>query len=651
MAESTNIVLGTAGHIDHGKTALVRALTGIDTDRLPQEKARGITIDLGFARLQLGERQVSIVDVPGHERFIRNMLAGATAIDLALLVIAADDSIMPQTREHLEILRLLGVTSGLIALTKCDLVDPAWLELVEAEVRDLVADTFLHDKPIIRTVAPQNRGIPELRQAIEDCCDAFAPRDDLGFFRMSIDRVFAREGHGTVVTGTIASGRVSVGDELEAWPDGAAVRVRGIQRHDQKHETLARGARAALNLAGVHHSQLARGFELATPGFLTTTPRLTVRVRANNPSAPLRNRQRYRLHIGTAEHTCRLILPDLPDADPAASRIGQLIVAQPVSAVFGQPFVLRQESPPATLGGGVVVEPTARRLRRRDFAALPDSDSRDLLSPPQRLEAALVRARLTPQSDAALARETGLAPPDIAKAQSDLLQTRLLVELPVASRRTMLLPVAYVASLEDRILRILAKRHAAKPRASVIRRQDVTSVLADLDSDALVAALLDRLRQSGRIAATESHLALKGHSPTLSQAEARTKNKLLDLLRAGGFSPPTRDELISSTRASSAVVDDLLALLEDEAQAVKISNELWLGTAHAAELERITVERLTKNPTTGVTMAELRDLLATTRKYAVPIGEYLDRAGITRREGDQRFLNNPPTKPHETAHE
>ncbi len=297
-----DFVLGTAGHIDHGKTALVRALTGVDTDRLPAEKQRGITIDLGFASLEVGPYRLALVDVPGHERFIRNMLAGAAGLDLAMLIVAADDSVMPQTREHMEILRLLGLSGGLVVLSKCDLVEPSWIDLVEEDVRSLVRGTFLEDATIVRTSATTGLGLEELKRALEALCDSVEPGHDTGVFRMAIDRSFTVAGHGTVVTGTIASGSVNVGDELEWLPAGRPVRVRGLHRHDRPVEQVGRGSRAAINLVGVHHTEIVRGQELAAPGYLEPTRILSVEVVGSPGSIrPLRHRGRYKLHIGTAE--------------------------------------------------------------------------------------------------------------------------------------------------------------------------------------------------------------------------------------------------------------------------------------------------------------------------------------------------------------
>src|SRR5215470_17197957 len=297
-----DLILGTAGHIDHGKTSLVKALTGIDCDRLPEEKARGITIDIGFATLDLGDFRLGIVDVPGHERFIKNMLAGATGIDLAVLVVAADDSVMPQTREHLEILRLLGLRHGLVALTKCDLVDETTREVVELEIRELVKGSFLENAPILRTSAHTGEGIPQLKAAIAEACTKVEERGGAEWFRMAIDRSFIVQGHGTVVTGSVTSGRLRVGDEVEWQPRGERVRVRSLQNHDQPVEEVHRGQRAAVNLAGVRHEDVVRGQEVASPGYLEPARVMTVRLHClAEMRRPIKHRMPVRFHLGTAE--------------------------------------------------------------------------------------------------------------------------------------------------------------------------------------------------------------------------------------------------------------------------------------------------------------------------------------------------------------
>jgi selenocysteine-specific elongation factor len=640
------LVVGTAGHIDHGKTALVRALTGVDTDRLPAEKQRGITIDLGFAALPLGSHRLALVDVPGHERFVRNMLAGASGLDLAMLVVAADDSVMPQTREHLEILRLLELAGGLIVLTKCDLAELSWLSLVEEEVRALVRGTFLENAAMVRTSAVTGSGIDELKVELLRLCESVTVRQDSGLFRMAIDRAFTVAGHGTVVTGTVASGSVRPADDLEWQPAGRAVRVRGLHRHDQAVDLLTRGSRGAVNLVGVHHGELSRGEELAAPGYLHATRILSVEVASSRDAiCPLRHRGRYRLHLGTSDVAATLALLEGNDLAPGARQLGQFFLARPVVAVYGQPCVVRQESPPATLGGGRVLQPQGSRIRRRDRAAVARLNRLRSTDPIERLAAALAFLGLRPWSERRLSAQTGLSIDQVVPTLDQLTATGALVDVPIGPRRSTRILAEFVADLEDRVLRALARLHAARPRLSSIPRTHVSAELPDLGSEALVSGIVDRLRSRGDVIVDSRTVSLKGHEPRLSQGERRLKSEILESIREGGTSPPETSDLASSAGARASVVPDLLALLRDEQKLVEISSSLYLEFDVAAELRRRVVERLSSGTT--MTMADLRDLLGTTRKYAVPIGEYLDRIGLTRREGDVRKLGQ--VEPQEPA--
>jgi selenocysteine-specific elongation factor len=638
-----DFVIGTAGHIDHGKTALVRALTGVDTDRLPAEKQRGITIDLGFASFQVGANRLAMIDVPGHERFIRNMLAGASGLDLAMLIVAADDSIMPQTREHLEILRLLQLSGGLMVVTKCDLAEPAWLEMVEDDIRSLIQGSFLEGTAIIRTSATTGQGIEDLRRALDSLCSRTRPADDVGIFRMAIDRAFTMAGHGTVVTGTVVSGSVAVGDELDWHPAGKTVRVRGLQRHDRPVERIHRGSRAAINLVGVNHAEIRRGDVLAAPGYLEPSRVLSIEVVQSPGSAPaLRHRGRYKFHIGTAEVSGVLSLLQPDEPAPGMPRLAQVLLTEAVAAVHGQPFVLRAESPPATLGGGRVLQPMARRYRRRDQTTIARVERLRTPEPLDRVRGALSFVGMTPWTERRLSALVGL-PPDQVQAVLDVLaRSGALVELPIGPRRTVRVLADYAADLEDRVLRAVERLHAARPRQSAIPRVHLAAELPDLSSDALVTGIVERLKRQGRIVAESRAVALPGHQAKLSHGERRLKQELADAIRAGGVSPPDASELAASAGARAAVVPDLLALLRDEHSIAEISSELYIDAEADAELRRKVRDRLRDGST--MTMAELRDLLGTTRKYAVPIGEYLDRIGLTRREGDLRLLGDaaPP---------
>jgi selenocysteine-specific elongation factor len=634
-----DLVLGTAGHIDHGKTALVRALTGVDTDRLPAEKQRGITIDLGFASLEVGTYRLAVIDVPGHERFIRNMLAGASGLDLAMLIVAADDSVMPQTREHLEILRLLGLAGGLVVLTKCDLAEPSWIGLVEDEIRELVRGSFLEGAVIVRTSAATGQGIDDLKRELERLCERVDVRQDPGLFRMAIDRSFTVAGHGTVVTGTVASGSVAVGEDLQWQPAGKLVRVRGLHRHDRAVERIGRGSRGAINLVGVHHGEIGRGHELAAPGYLQATRVLSVEIMGADraPRTP-RHRGRYRVHLGTSEVSATLALLESNELAPGARQLAQLFLAEPVVAVYGQPLVLREESPPATLGGGRVLQPLARRLRRRDRVSLERLGRLRSSDPVERLAAALTFLGLSSWTERGLCALTGLPLDQIPAALDRLTASGALVEVPVGPRRSVRILAEFVADLEDRVLRALGRLHAARPRLSAVPRTHLAAELPDLGSDALIGGIVERLKAQGKVIVEARTVAAKGYEPKLSQGERRLKAELLETIRKGGMSPPESSELAASAGARAAVVPDLLALLRDEQKLVEISPALFLDFDVEAELRRRVEGRLSGGAT--MTMADLRDLLGTTRKYAVPIGEYLDRIGLTRREGDVRRLGH-----------
>ncbi len=648
MAPIRDLVLGTAGHIDHGKTALVHALTGVDTDRLPAEKERGITIDLGFAALELGELRLALIDVPGHERFVRNMLAGASGIDLAMLVVAADDSVMPQTREHLEILKLLGLKGGLIALTKCDLADESWLDLVEDDVRALVRGSFLEAAPIVRTAAISGRGIDELKQALKTLGDNAPIAADAGLFRMAVDRSFSVQGHGTVVTGTVASGSLTVGDELVLWPLDRPVRVRGMQRHDRPVEAISRGMRAAINLGGIRHTEIVRGYVLATPGYLTPTRIVTIEIQASlEAPRPLRHRARYRLHIGSAEVAASLSLFDRRELAPGEATLGQLHLAEPIVTVYGEPFVLREESPPATLGGGRILQPSVRRIRRRDSATIDRVRRLQDPDPVVKAVAALAFYAFHPWTEATLARDSGIPLANIPSILSYIDQNNLLVELPTGPRRASRVLAEVVADLEDRTIRAIARLHASKPRHSTIPRSQVAAALADLQSDSLVAGLIDRLDKQKRVVATPRSVALVGHTPKLSQGERKLMDEIVELYHRAGFNPPELEALAERAGPRSNVVPELIAILVEEERLVSIGGSLYLDEEIARELVQRVTDRLSQGGT--ITMSELRDLLGTTRKFAVPIGEYLDRIGVTKREGDARGLARPREKTAENA--
>ena len=637
-----DLILGTAGHIDHGKTSLVKALTGVDTDRLPEEKQRGITIDLGFAELVLGDFRLGIVDVPGHERFVRNMLAGATGIDLALLVVAADDSVKPQTREHLEILRLLKLEAGVIALTKCDLPDPGWIDLVEAEVRELVSDTFLRTAPIVRTSVTTGAGLPELKEALNAAATQAARSARIerlnAPFRLAIDRSFTIAGHGTVVTGSVASGRVKIGDALIVDPGDVEVRVRGLQSHDRPCEEVHRGQRAAINLAGIHHGDIHRGQELASPGYLAPSRVLTAEITlaATAPRA-LKNRTRVRVHLGTAELIASLVLLDGERLEPGQRAMAQLFLAEPAVCTWGQPLVLRSESPVMTIGGGSVLDPTARRLPRHDadvlrrLGELTDADAT------RRAAAALSFIGLADWRASDLSRAAGVDHP--AETINQLIERGELVELVASATRKWWVERRWLDGLFRRIEAILDEQHTEFPLRMMLERSRLVHRLEYLGPEAVITAVLAAMSRAGRLRESERGVALPGRGPQLSKNEHKLLADIVEKYRSAGYEPPTVDEIRAGATKNQQSVDQLVALAVAEGQLIDIGGGFLLHAEVEQRLRETLREQMAEGA--GRTVSQLRELLGTTRKYAVPLCEYLDRSGFTRREGDLRYLAKP----------
>jgi selenocysteine-specific elongation factor len=666
-----DLILGTAGHIDHGKTSLVKALTGIDCDRLPEEKARGITIDIGFAHLDLGDVRLGIVDVPGHERFVKNMLAGVTGIDLALLVVAADDSIMPQTREHLEILKLLGVRRGLIALTKADLVDETTREVVSLEIRELVKGSFLEDAPIVPTSAHTGMGIAGLKAALAGLVEEPNPavglvnRDREGagetfhplphgrgspmssgaggigsYFRLPIDRSFVVQGHGTVVTGSVVSGSAAIGDELE-WHKGDGivelVRVRGLNNHGKPAEEVHRGQRAAINLAGVPHEQVRRGQELARPGYLVPTKVLTVRLFASAETRhPLKHRLPLRLHVGTAEVMATVSLLDCDALSPGEWGLAQLFLTEPVTATWGQPFVLRDSSAEHTLGGGQVVQPTATKVRRRHVEAIEQIERLWADNPETRALAVAWFAGFRGFAPADLVREAGVAPDQVEPLAAKLTAGGALAELALASNRRLLVHAQRVAELEERVLGTLAALHAEHPLMTTHDRQKTLARLEYVGDEQLLQAVADRLLRAKKLVGDARRIARADFKPKLSANQRKLKDKIVEAHVAARFQPPEPKEFVNQAAGNAAALKDIFEVACAEGFLVKVTDEIYLSGEAEAEMRRCVTERLRAGP--GATVAEIRDLLGTTRKFAVPVCEYLDRVGLTKREGDLRVL-------------
>ncbi len=607
-----SFVVGTAGHIDHGKSTLIHALTGIDPDRLEEEKRRGMTIDLGFAHLALPSgRVVGIVDVPGHARFIHNMLAGVHGLDAVLLVVAADEGVMPQTREHLEIVDLLEVRRGLAVLTKADLVDAGWLELVKAEVAEALKDTTLEEAETVAVSGVTGEGLEVLRARLDLLLEDTPARPDLGRARLPVDRVFTMSGFGTVVTGTLVDGPLSVGDELELLPAGRRVRVRGLQRHGRPVERAEPGSRVAANLAGVERDDLRRGDVLARPGALAVTRRADARVRIPGSSRrALRHGERVLLHAGTAEVPARVILLD--EQVPERQAWVQLYLDRPLAAAPGDRFVLRLPSPSLTLAGGAFVDLSPRRHPRYDSAAVASLERRaagDVLQE----ELAKYPRGVTPEA----LLKASLAP----EADLERLQAR-------RAGRWLFAPDAW-ESLRRRAEAVLAGYHRDQPLRPGMPREELQSRLGL--QPAVFGAVLPALAGEGVLAQGDGVVALPGHVVELGASSAPAA-RLLELLAVHPFAPPSVPEAAREAGAGPEVV----RALERGGELVRLSPDV--AFTRAAYEQALAAVRAVVAAEGEVTVARLRDELGASRRPVLALLEHLDARRITRRVGDARVL-------------
>ena len=625
-SESPIRVVGTAGHVDHGKSTLIRALTGIDPDRLREERERGMTIDLGFAWLTLPDGiDVGIVDVPGHQDFIRNMLAGVGGIDAVVLVVALDEGVMPQTREHLAILALLGIERGVVALTKRDLVDEEWAALVRDEVRAALAGTPLADAPLVEVSAAQRRGLDELVAALTRVLGAAPVRRDLARPRLPIDRAFTMPGFGTVVTGTLADGALALGDDVEIAPGGLRGRIRGLQTHRRPIQLARPGSRVAVNVSGVDKSALARGMVLAHPGTLAPTAVVGLRLALlPTASGPLGHDEAVRVHVGTAEAIARITVLDGPAVNPGASGWVQLRLAQPVAVAVGDRLVVRRPSPSETLGGGAIVDLSGERLRRR-AETVDRLERRAVASPADRLLASLD----VPRTASEAGERSGL----------DARERDAAVAAVLGDGRAVALADAIVSreafeALAVRVERTCALAHRRAPLRPGAPREEVRGAvgLAPKRFGALTAALVS----AGRLNERGSALALPGHRPALSpEQEQRWRHAKAALARAP-LQPPSP----ASLESDFGIDRELLVALAERGDLVRIGADAAFLPDAVERFGLAVVEELATSR--SITVARARDLTGSSRKHVLPLLQFLDDHGLTRRVADDRVLIMDP---------
>ena len=644
------VVIGTAGHIDHGKTALVRRLTGIDTDRLKEEKERGISIDLGFAHRTLPSgRRIAIVDVPGHERFVKNMLAGATGIDLVLLVVAADEGVMPQTREHLAIVNLLRVERGVVALTKSDLVDAETREVVRAEVKELLRPTALRGIPIVAVSSVTGAGIEDLIQAIEAAAGLAPGRSEEGAARLPIDRVFPVEGIGTVVTGTLWSGTVRPGDALELLPSGKAVRVRQVQVHDSTVEEAHAGQRTALAIHGVPRESVARGDWLATPGRFKPSHILDVKLTLlGSAPKPLGSRSRLRCHLGASEILGRAVLFERDTLPPGESGWAQLRLEAPATASPGDRIVIRSYSPALTIAGATVVDsaPAKRaRLNHGDRARLETLLSGSTM---EKLAALAEEAGSAGIAGEGAAVRLGSIAESITEAASAAVAAAISVEAEARLVRLrdgrLLSPASWSQALSE-VVGAVSRYAQANRLRDGIPKGELKSLLARTLPAPVFDEVLEVLIRSDRLLARGDRVTLPEAAPALSPKQAQAVGELERKLAGKGFQVPEVSELTKGIPPAERP-NDLIRYLVDSGRAVKITSELLYPRKLWEDLEGRLRSYFEKNST--LSMGAFKDMVQVSRKYAVPMLEHLDRTGVTRREGDER-VPGPRLKGGEAA--
>jgi selenocysteine-specific elongation factor len=629
-----HIVAGTAGHIDHGKSALVQALTGIDPDRLKEEKERGITIELGFAHATIGDVTVAFVDVPGHERFVKTMLAGVGGMDCVMLVVAADESVMPQTREHFDICRLLRVRHGIVVLTKADLVDAETLELVRMEVRELVEGSFLQDAPVLAVSARTGEGLDELRQGLVDIAVRVTHRGVSGAARLPIDRAFTMQGFGTVITGTLVGGSLRVDEELALVPGDRRVRIRGIQVHGRRREAALTGQRTAVNLGGVEMSDIRRGQTLTTPGSLTITRRLDAIVELLPSARPLKHGARVRFHQGTTEVLGRLSIAGTTAGaiEPAARAGVRIRLEAPAALTRGDRFILRAYSPTITVGGGEVLDPdppragirTASGARR--FAALGENGERAIRQ-------MIDDARDEGLAAAALVSRGGLAP---GEAESFARSMEASGEVRRAADR--LVAASVIRDASRRLLALVAEYHRTQPLADGIPREEARERILARAHAAVFDRVLHDLSAAQAIVVRD-RLSLPGHRLELSPEEARARAVIEDEFKRAGMRPPDAAAIASERRIDPRLVEKMTALLLRQKLLTRIDTLVF----HVETLTQLKAEiQALKTAAPGgratVDVATFKDRYGVTRKFAIPLLEWLDRERVTRRMGDTRVV-------------
>ncbi len=634
------IILGTAGHIDHGKTSLIKAVTGTNTDRLKEEKLRGITIELGFAALDLPSGQhLGVVDVPGHEKFVKNMVAGITGIDLVAMVIAADEGIMPQTKEHLEICSLLDVQKGLVVLTKIDLVDEEWLMLVKEEIDAFVQDTFLENAPVIPVSATTGEGLPEFLSALDEICNDVSARAPSGLFRLPVDRVFSMKGFGTVITGTLAAGKVAVGDQVMLYPSRTISKVRGLQVHNQSVEVATAGMRTAINFQGIEKAVVSRGDIVAMPDTLVSSHMVdaVLNYLPSNTKA-LKNRSRTRFHSGTSEIMGRVILLDCDALRPGESAFVQLRLEAPVNLIKYDRYVLRSYSPMRTIGGGRIIHPMPSKHK----PYLPEViELLNLIAKgtPEQIVSSLIQA-CGPKG---CRHHDLLLMANLPQKQLDqILQTQASQQqvVQIDKEQRLFIHQLELLALSESIGNYLAAFHQQHPLKPGVSKEELKSKLPQQIGTKLFQMTLQRMVKENAVVLEEDIVHLANHKISLDADEEQLRQKILAQYKAGGLTPPYFKEVSEHIKTPAEQAKQVLLLLVDDGLLVKIKEDLYYHHQPLEILKQKLVDFLLAHG--EISTPQFKDMTGASRKFVIPLIEYFDSSQLTIRVGDIRKLRKQP---------
>ena len=630
-----HIIIGTAGHIDHGKTTLIRALTGRDTDRLKEEQNRGISIELGFTYFDLPSgKRAGIIDVPGHEKFIKNMLAGVIGIDIVILVVAADEGVMPQTKEHLSILQLLGIKSGFIVLTKADLVDEEWLELVKEDVENTVKGTFLEGTPVIPVSSTKGTGIENVIKTIDNLTEEVEERDEEGRSRLPVDRVFTISGFGTVVTGTLISGIFKVGDEVQVFPGNKKARIRSLQVHDSDTNIAYAGQRVAINLAGLKKSEVNRGDVIAPINSMKDTMMLDIKVKilADTPKI-IENRSRLRLYIGTKEVLCRIVLLDKDCLTPGDTGYAQLRLEEPTVAKRGDKFILRFYSPMFTIGGGEILEPNPNKKKRFEKSSLEELKIKEMGQSKDILEKIVLDKSKEFPTVKDISIYTVMSEEEVIKEIKILEKENKVRGIP-HSKDIYIVHNNYLHELIDEIERELKEFHNNKPLKPGISKEEIRSKFFRNAKPKIADSLFNLLLETGRIVQKNDIIYLRDFQITYTEGQLEIAGLIKSIFKERGFLPPKYEEIIEEVNKSEKDVSQVFESLVDRGEIIKINEDIYLLKDTYNRAFNLLVDYINKNNT--ITASQYRDLLDTNRKTSIALLEYYDQNKVTKRVEDKR---------------